>query len=240
MTQTAPLIEFAAVRKAYPGSRGDALAGLDLAIARGEFIAVLGPSGAGKSTLFKLIAAIERPSAGRVSVGGQDVGRLSRAAVPWFRRKLGLTFQDTKLLDDRSVLDNVMLPLLCTGSFGEQAVARGRAALDKVGLRQFEKALPATLSGGEQQRVALARAIVNRPAVLLADEPTANLDAAAAERIVQIFADFHRLGTTVLVATHTPDVLAGAATRTIRLADGRLVGDERFAPPVAVPQGAQR
>jgi cell division transport system ATP-binding protein len=167
------LISFSAVAKRYPGGQ-DALAGVSFTLAAGEFAFVIGPSGAGKSTLLKLIPAIERPTAGSVVVNGQNVGALKRSAVPYLRRNLGLVFQDHTLLYDRSVFDNVMLPL----SFGtlapRDAARRVRAALDKVGLLARERANPIQLSGGEQQRLAIARAVVNRPAVLVADEPTAN------------------------------------------------------------------
>lgn len=223
------MIELRAVSKAYRGVGADALTGIDLAITRGEFVAVLGSSGAGKTTLFKLIAAIERPSAGSVLVAGHDITRLLPAGVPFLRRNLGLTFQDLKLLADRSALENVMLPLVYTGARRTEAQSRARAALDKVGMRSKESLAPAMLSGGEQQRVAIARAIVNRPAILLADEPTANLDADNAARIVEIFADFHRVGVTVLVATHDAQLLAAVATRTVALDSGRLVHDTRVA-----------
>ena len=219
------MIELRAVSKAYRGIGADALSGIDLKIERGEFVAVLGSSGAGKTTLFKLIAATERASKGNVLVAGNDITRLPLNAAPFLRRNLGLTFQDQKLLFDRSALDNVMLPLIYTGSTLADAQSRARAALDKVGMREKESLFPAMLSGGEQQRVAIARAIVNRPAILLADEPSANLDAANAHRIVEIFADFHRVGVTVLVATHDPQLLAGVATRTLTLDNGRIVAD---------------
>ena len=219
------MIELRAVSKAYRGIGADALSGIDLKIERGEFVAVLGSSGAGKTTLFKLIAATERASKGSVFVAGNDITRLPLNAAPFLRRNLGLTFQDQKLLFDRSALDNVMLPLIYAGSTLADAQSRARAALDKVGMREKESLFPAMLSGGEQQRVAIARAIVNRPAILLADEPSANLDAANAHRIVEIFADFHRVGVTVLVATHDPQLLAGVATRTLTLDNGRIVAD---------------
>ncbi len=219
------MIEFTHVTKAYRGVGANALTGLNLKVEKGEFVALLGSSGAGKSTLFKLIAAIERPSAGRVRVGGQDISRLAPRAVPFIRRNIGLTFQDQKLLFDRTVLDNVMLPLLYIGAPYKEAQSRARAALDKVGIRDKERLRPAMLSGGEQQRVAIARAIVARPAILLADEPTANLDHQTAQRIVDIFADFQRIGVTVMIATHDPDLLMGRATRAMTLEAGQLVSD---------------
>jgi cell division transport system ATP-binding protein len=219
------MIEFIQVSKAYRGIGTNALTGLNLKVEKGQFVAVLGSSGAGKSTLFKLIAAIEQPSAGQVRVGGQDISRLTPRAVPFLRRNIGLTFQDQKLLFDRSVLDNVVLPLLYLGTPHKEAQSRARAALDKVGIREKERLFPAMLSGGEQQRVAIARAIVGRPAILLADEPTANLDEKTAQRIVDIFADFQRIGVTVMIATHDPELLRGKATRAITLGAGQLVSD---------------
>jgi len=188
----------------------------------GEFAFVAGHSGAGKSTLLKLVAAIERPSAGAVLVNGQNVGALKRSAVPYLRRNLGLVFQDQKLLYDRSVFDNVMLPL----SFGElgarEAARRARAALEKVGLSAREKANPVQLSGGEQQRLAIARAVANRPSILLADEPTANLDAESALKILEIFSAFNQVGVTVLVSTHDEALLGRFARKVLRLAQGTL------------------
>ena len=216
------MISFSGVAKRYPGGH-EALKRVSFAIEQGEFAFVAGHSDAGKSTLLKLIPAIERPSSGAVLVNGQNVGALQRAALPYLRRNLGLVFQDQKLLYDRSVFDNVMLPL----AFGElatrEARRRARAALEKVGLLEREQANPVQLSGGEQQRLAIARAVVNRPAVLIADEPTANLDAASAAAILEIFAAFNRVGVTVLVATHDEALIGRFARRILRLADGELV-----------------
>ena len=216
------MISFSAVVKRYPGGQ-EALKGVSFSIEPGEFAFIAGHSGAGKSTLLKLIPAIERPSAGAILVNGQNVGSLKRGALPYLRRNLGLVFQDQKLLYDRSVYENVMLPL----AFGElgarEAAGRARAALEKVGLLAREKANPIQLSGGEQQRLAIARAVVNRPAVLIADEPTANLDAESAAAILDIFAAFNQVGVTVLVATHDEALIGRFAKRVLRLAKGRLV-----------------
>ena len=216
------MISFSGVVKRYPGGQ-EALQGVSFTIEAGEFAFVAGHSGAGKSTLLKLIPAIERPSSGAVLVNGQNVGALKRTALPYLRRSLGLVFQDQKLLYDRSVYDNVMLPL----GFGElgarEAERRARAALDKVGLLARARANPIQLSGGEQQRLAIARAVVNRPAVLIADEPTANLDAESAAAILEIFADFNKVGVTVLVATHDEALIGRFASRVVRLAKGSLV-----------------
>ena len=215
------MISFSAVVKRYPGGQ-EALQGVSFSIEPGEFAFIAGHSGAGKSTLLKLIPAIERPSAGAILVNGQNVGSLKRSALPYLRRNLGLVFQDQKLLYDRSVYDNVMLPL----AFGElgarEAAGRARAALEKVGLLAREKANPIQLSGGEQQRLAIARAVVNRPSVLIADEPTANLDADSAAAVLEIFAAFNQVGVTVLVATHDEALIGRFAKRVLRLTRGKL------------------
>ena len=216
------MISFSAVVKRYPGGQ-EGLKGVSFSIEAGEFAFVAGHSGAGKSTLLKLIPAIERPSSGAVLVNGQNVGALKRAALPYLRRNLGLVFQDQKLLYDRSVYDNVMLPLAFSELSGREAARRARAALDKVGLLAREKANPIQLSGGEQQRLAIARAVVNRPSVLIADEPTANLDAGSAAAILEIFADFNKVGVTVLVATHDEGLIGRFARQVLRLAKGSLV-----------------
>jgi cell division transport system ATP-binding protein len=217
------LISFSAVAKRYPGGE-EALRGVSFSLAAGEFAFVTGPSGAGKSTLLKLIPAIERPTSGSVIVNGQNVGALKRGAIPYLRRNLGLVFQDQKLLYDRTVYDNVMLPLSFSGQPPREAARRVRAALDKVGLLARERANPIQLSGGEQQRLAIARAVVNRPAVLVADEPTANLDADSAARILDIFVAFHQVGVTLLVATHDQALISRYGKRVLHLAGGRLEG----------------
>ena len=216
------MISFSGVVKRYPGGQ-EALKGVSFTIERSEFAFIAGHSGAGKSTLLKLIPAIERPSAGAILVNGQNVGALKRAALPYLRRNLGLVFQDQKLLYDRSVYDNVMLPLAFGELGGREAARRARAALEKVGLLAREKANPIQLSGGEQQRLAIARAVVNRPSVLIADEPTANLDAESAAAILEIFAAFNQVGVTVLVATHDEALIGRFAKRVLRLARGGLV-----------------
>jgi len=216
------LISFSRVSKRYPGGQ-EVLKDVSFVINAGELAFLTGPSGAGKSTLLKLIPAIERPSAGSVVVNGQNVGALRPAAIPFLRRHLGLVFQDQKLLYDRSVYDNVMLPLSFSGLAPREAARRARAALDKVGLLARERANPVQLSGGEQQRVAIARAVVNRPTLLIADEPTANLDEESALRILEIFLAFHQVGVTVLIATHDQVLVTRFGQRVLRLAGGRLV-----------------
>jgi cell division transport system ATP-binding protein len=215
------VIKFDRVGKLYPGGY-EALKNLSFEIEKGELVFVTGHSGAGKSTLLKLIAALERPTAGTVLIGNQNVSKLRRAAVPFLRRKFGLVFQDHKLLYDRTVFDNVALPLHINGVIGHEAGKRIRAALDKVGLLSREKAMPITLSGGEQQRLAIARAVVSRPAILIADEPTANLDETYASEIMKLFHSFHQVGVTVLIATHDANGSTELNGRTLHLAQGEL------------------
>jgi cell division transport system ATP-binding protein len=215
------LVSFSAVAKRYPGGQ-EALKEVSFALEAGEAAFLTGRSGAGKSTLLKMIPAIERPSAGSVVVNGQNVTALKRSAIPYLRRNIGLVFQDQKLLYDRSVYDNVILPLAFSGHAPREAARRARAALDKVGLLAREKANPIQLSGGEQQRLAIARAVVNRPALLIADEPTANLDAESAARILDIFVEFNQVGVTVLIATHDQGLVARYGKRVLHLEAGRV------------------
>ena len=213
------MIRFDHASKRYPPGI-DALSDISFEVAKGELVTIVGPSGAGKSTLLKLIAGIERPTGGAVLVNGQNVGSLKRSALPYLRRNLGLVFQDQKLLFDRNVFDNVMLPLAITGFPNAEAKRRVQAALDKVGLLAREKAMPIMLSGGEQQRLAIARAVVGRPNILLADEPTAHLDAETAADVARVFLEFREVGVTVLIATYD-DCLFGAPRR-LTLDHGRL------------------
>jgi cell division transport system ATP-binding protein len=215
------LVSFSAVAKRYPGGQ-EALKDVSFALESGELAFLTGRSGAGKSTLLKMIPAIERPSGGSIVVNGQNVSALKRAAIPYLRRNIGLVFQDQKLLYDRSVHDNVILPLAFSGHAPREAARRARAALDKVGLLAREKANPIQLSGGEQQRLAIARAVVNRPALLIADEPTANLDAESAARILDIFVEFNQVGVTVLIATHDQGLVARYGKRVLHLEGGRV------------------
>ena len=215
------MVSFSAVAKRYPGGQ-DALRDVSFSLEAGELAFLTGRSGAGKSTLLRMIPAIERPSSGSVLVHGQNVGALKPAALPYLRRNIGLVFQDQKLLYDRSVFDNVMLPLAFSAHPPKEAARRVRAALDKVDLLGREKANPIQLSGGEQQRLAIARAVVNRPALLIADEPTANLDAESATRILDIFVEFNQVGVTVLIATHDQSLVQRYGKRVLRLEGGRI------------------
>jgi cell division transport system ATP-binding protein len=215
------MIEFQHVSKQY-SKDAVALSDVTLSIAKGELVYLAGPSGAGKSTLLKLVAAIERPSSGSVQVNGQDIGRIKPSGLPYLRRNLGLILQQQRLLQDRNVLANVMLPLLVSGATRADAEKRARAALDKVGL--LDKALlpPQSLSGGEQQRVSIARAIVNRPQIILADEPTANLDRASAGKVLDALKAFHAVGVTCVISTHDEQILDNAQ-RVVYLTRGQVV-----------------
>jgi len=216
------MISFTAVCKRYPGGV-EALRDVSFTVADREMVLVTGHSGAGKTTLLKLMAAIERPTSGSVVINGQNVGTLRRRAVPFLRRNFGLVFEDHKLLFDRSAFDNVVLPLNIVGYDSREAARRVRAALDKVGLLHKERAYPITLSGGEQRRLAIARAIVHRPAMLLADDPTGNVDAEHARELGDLFRSFHQVGVTVVIATHDALLAQHLASRAIALRSGGIV-----------------
>lgn len=216
------MISFSQVYKRYPGGH-EALKNVACEIADGEFVFLSGHSGAGKSTLLKLAAGIETPTSGAVVINGQNVKTLKARARPFLRRKFGLVFQDHKLLFDRNVFENVALPLKIIGFSHRDTARRVRAALDKVGLLAKEKAAPITLSGGEQQRLCIARAVVHRPAMLLADEPTGNLDADYARDIIALFHSFNQVGVTAIIATHDLALGAEYKPRLLTLKEGRLV-----------------
>lgn len=215
------MIHFSQVIKRYAGGY-EALKNISFEIEDGEMVLLSGHSGAGKSTLLNLIAGIERPTSGTVLVNGQNVGALNRAAIPYLRRNIGLIFQDHKLLFDRTVMDNVRLPLDIAGYSHTDSLKRARAALDRVGLLSREKLNPIHLSGGEQQRLCIARAIVHRPNILLADEPTGNLDHAYAEDIMDLFESFNQVGVTVVLSTHDEGFLKQRPHRILRLKQGGL------------------
>lgn len=218
------IITFEHVGKRY-GGRYEALADLNFTIEAGEMVFLTGHSGAGKSSVLKLLTCLERPSRGRIVVGGRDLAAMRAARIPFYRRQIGVVFQDHQLLFDRNVFDNVAMPLMIQGMHPRDAARRVRAALDKVGLLHRERALPIELSGGEQQRVGIARAVVNKPALLLADEPTGNLDPQLSADIMRLFEDFNRIGTTVLLASHDLALIARLRHRIMKLRDGRLISD---------------
>jgi len=209
------------VTKRFPGGQ-EALRALSFSIDRGEMVFVTGHSGAGKSTLLRLIALIERPTSGQVIVDGQNTRRVSRRRIPAYRRQIGMVFQDHKLLYDRPVFDNVALPLIIAGVGRRDAARRVRAALDQVGLLHKEKRSPETLSTGEQQRVGIARAIVSRPKLLIADEPTGNLDPDLSLEVMRIFRRFNEVGVTLLIASHDIALIDQLGCRRIPLENGSL------------------
>ena len=219
------MIRLERVGKRYPGGQ-EALRDVSLRVAPGEMVFLTGHSGAGKSTLLRLITLIERASRGEISVGGQELARVRGGAVARFRRTLGVVFQDHRLLMDRPAFDNVALPLVIAGYPRQEIARRVRAALDRVGLLAKEKALPEMLSSGEQQRVGIARAVVHKPALLLADEPTGNLDPELSAEIMHLFRRFNQVGVTILIASHDLDLVESMGQRVIRLADGRVVADD--------------
>lgn len=219
------MIELDNVTKRYPGGQ-EALSGLTLSINKGEMLFVTGHSGAGKSTLLRLIALIERPTSGQVVVDGQNTLRVKRRKIPAYRRQIGMVFQDHKLLYDRPVSDNVALPLVIAGVGHREAGRRVRAALDQVGLLHKEKQRPETLSAGEQQRVGIARAIVTRPKLLIADEPTGNLDPDLSLEVMRIFRRFNEVGVTLLIASHDLSLIDRMGCSRIALEDGRLISEQ--------------
>ena len=219
------MIKFDRVSKRYPGGH-EALLNVGFELADGEFAFLTGHSGAGKSTLLKLVMQMEKASGGQVIVNGQNLNRLPRRQLPFFRRQIGVVFQDHQLLFDRTVFDNVALPLRVAGYNNEDAARRVRAALDKVGLLKKENQNPIALSGGEQQRVGIARAVVNKPVLLLADEPTGNLDPELSAEIMDLFDQFNQVGTSVLVATHDHGLIDKRKHKVLTLEQGRLLQED--------------
>jgi cell division transport system ATP-binding protein len=215
------MIQFDQVSKCYPGGV-DALQNLSFSIQAGEMVFLAGHSGAGKSTLLKLISGIERASRGQVIINGQNLSSLRRSQIPYIRRHIGMIFQDHHILFDRNVFENIMLPLEIVGYDRKEGAKRVRAALDKVGLLHKEKSHPIRLSGGEQQRLCIARAVVHRPTILLADEPTANLDRAYAQDIMELFKSFNQVGVTVFVSAHDETLMKEYGHRVIRLKEGKF------------------
>lgn len=215
------MIEFQQVSKRYPCGH-EALNNVSFRMAAREMAFLTGHSGAGKSTLLKLIMLMEQPSQGQVLIGGKSLQSMGRGGIPQLRRRIGVVFQNHHLLFDRSVYDNVALPLHICGVDHREIGRRVRAALDKVGLLDKEKAMPITLSGGEQQRVGIARAVVNKPALLLADEPTGNLDPELSAEIMQLFRDFNQVGVTVLIASHDIALIESMNCRRLVLDHGSL------------------
>ena len=213
------MIQFHNVSKRYPGGR-EALRNVHLQVEQGEMVFLTGHSGAGKSTLLRLVALVERATNGQVMVGGQNLSRIKKRQIPFFRRHIGVVFQTPRLLFDRTVFDNVALPLVIAGLAHQEVTRRVRAALDQVGLLGKERVIPIALSGGEQQRVGIARAVVNRPSVLLADEPTGNLDPVLSREIMSLFERFQQFGVTVLVVTHDLELLSHFRHRILRLREG--------------------
>ena len=216
------MIEFINVGKRYEDGH-EALQNVSLSMARGEMAFLTGHSGAGKSTLLKLIMLMERADRGQIMIGNQNLARIPRRQIAYYRRHIGVVFQDHRLLFDRTVFDNVALPLDVAGTPPKEIAKRVRAALDKVGLLSKENLTPIQLSGGEQQRIGIARAVVNKPPILLADEPTGNLDPELSSEIMKLFSEFNQVGVTVLIATHDLDLISRLPFRVIELSQGHII-----------------
>lgn len=220
------MIRFDNVTKRYPGGQ-DALRELSLEIGAEEMVFLTGHSGAGKSTLLRLVSLLEKPTRGVLMVNSMNVGQVRKRTIPYYRRQIGMIFQDHRLLRDRTVLDNVAMPLVIRGARRAELKRRARAALDKVGLLDKERAMPTALSGGEQQRVGIARAIVSKPPVILADEPTGNLDPELSLEIMQLFSQLNELGMCLLIASHDLELVRQLNRRVLVLQQGRLIDDYR-------------
>lgn len=221
------MIRFENVGKRYESGK-EALSGVSFGLEKGEMAFLTGPSGAGKSTVLKLVALIERPTRGTVLVGNQNTSRIPRRRIPHFRRRIGIVFQDHKLLNDRTVFDNVALPLLIASLRRRELERRVRAALDQVGLLEYERHSPASLSTGEQQRVGIARAVASRPELVIADEPTGNLDPQLSLDIMRLFERFNEVGVTLLIATHDLELIDRLQHRRLSLDHGKVVNEPRW------------
>jgi putative ABC transport system ATP-binding protein len=229
------VIRVVGLSKSYQTAAGlfPALRGVDLAIQRGEYMAIMGPSGSGKSTFMNLLGCLDTPTIGDYFLAGQNVAQMEKDALATLRnRTLGFVFQGFNLLPRMSLQDNVALPLVYAGVDKESRRAAARAMLDKVGLGQYAESLPARISGGQQQRVAIARALINQPQLILADEPTGNLDSHTSEEIMRLFGELNAEGITIVLVTHEPDI-AAHAKRQVRFLDGQLVSDHLTAPVAA-------
>ena len=226
MTDSVPMIEISSLTRRYPDGR-DALRGIDLHIDAGEMVFLGGPSGAGKTTLLRLIAGIDRPSGGEIKLNGQSLNRLSAPALEALRKNIGLVFQEHKLLMDRSVEQNAALPLQIQGLASTEIKTRVAAALERVGLGGRASDAPLALSGGERQRLCIARALVGKPALIVADEPTGNLDAEYGEAILALFRSFNLAGVTLIIATHDEKVVRSLEGRLVHLDQGRVISDGR-------------
>ncbi|MET8630649.1 ABC transporter ATP-binding protein [Kitasatospora sp. NPDC004669] len=215
------VVELSGVHKEFGDAK--ALDGVDLRIRAGEAVAVMGPSGCGKSTLLNMVAGLDRPSSGTVRVQGQDLGQLNESGLALFRRRhIGMIFQFFNLIDDLPALDNVALAAQLTGTSAKQARRRALELLDELGVAHRKDVYPASLSGGERQRVAVARALMNRPALLLADEPTGALDSRSGEQVMDLLIDLNQIGQTLLIVTHDPNLATRCASRLVEVADGKV------------------
>ncbi|KJS55782.1 ABC transporter ATP-binding protein [Streptomyces rubellomurinus] len=223
------VVELTGVHKEFGDAK--ALDGIDLRIHAGEAVAVMGPSGCGKSTLLNMVAGLDRPTAGTVRVQGQDLGGLNETGLALFRRRsVGMIFQFFNLIDDLPALDNVALAAQLTGTTARQARRRALELLDELGVAHRKDVYPAALSGGERQRVAVARALMNRPALLLADEPTGALDSRSGEQVMDLLIDLNQIGQTLLIVTHDPDLATRCASRLVEMADGKVARERALEP----------